>query len=207
MIVQGTDEWKMQRLGHVTASCISDVMSKGKGGESITRHKYKMKLVAERITGTIQESFTNAAMEWGIQQEEVAAMAYEVVKDTFVEPTGFVHHPYIKWLGVSPDRLVGNIGLIEIKCPNTNTHLEYLISQQIPTKYYNQMQAQMWCTDREWCDFVSFDPRMPTYLQMWVCMVKRDDAYIKLLEDEVVTFLAEVQSKVTQLKEMNHGST
>ena len=201
MIVQGTDEWKMQRLGHVTASCISDVMSKGKGGESITRHKYKMKLVAERITGTIQESFTNAEMEWGIQQEEVAAMAYEVVKDTFVEPTGFVHHPYIKWLGVSPDRLVGNIGLIEIKCPNTNTHLEYLISQQIPTKYYNQMQAQMWCTDREWCDFVSFDPRLSKKNQLLIIRLQRDNSFIAEMEAEVTHFLTEVENLIIQLGE------
>ena len=201
MIVQATDEWKMQRLGHVTASCISDVMSKGKGGESITRHKYKMKLVAERITGTIQESFTNAAMEWGIQQEEVAAMAYEVVKDTFVEPTGFVHHPYIKWLGVSPDRLVGNIGLIEIKCPNTNTHLEYLLSQQIPTKYFNQMQAQMWCTDREWCDFVSFDPRLSKKNQLLIIRLQRDNSFIAEMEAEITHFLTEVENLIIQLGE------
>lgn len=201
MIEQGSIEWKQARLGHVTASRITDVLAKGNKGDSITRHKYKMKLVAERITGTIQESFSNDAMEWGIQQEDVAAMAYEVIKDTFVDKVGFCTHPYIKWLGVSPDRLVGKMGLIEIKCPQTHTHIEYLFNQKIPTKYYNQMQCQMWVTDREWCDFVSFDPRLSKKNQLLILNVKRDNEFIASMEEEVMVFLSEVENLIIQLGE------
>jgi putative phage-type endonuclease len=198
---QGSPEWKEARLGHVTASCMTDVMSKGKAGESATRNSYKLKLVAERLSGKISESFTNAAMEWGIQQEEAAAMTYEATQGVFVDKTGFWLHEKIKWLGVSPDRLVGDRGLIEIKCPNTNTHLDYLLTKKVPAKYYMQIQCQLWVTDRDWCDFVSFDPRLTRKNQLLVIRVERDEDLISLMEVEVKLFIAEVNSIITKLGE------
>lgn len=198
---QGSLEWLEARLGHVTASRVTDVMAKAKSGEALTRHKYKMQLVAERITKTIPESFSNDAMAWGVAHEDVAAMSYEAVKSTFVDKVGFVHHPYIKWVGVSPDRLVGTQGLVEIKCPQTFTHLEYLCTQKVPTKYFNQMQAQMWCTSREWCDFVSFDPRLSIKNQLLIVRVQRDNEFIASMEEEVIVFLSEVENLIIQLGE------
>jgi len=198
---QGSDEWKQARLGHVTASCVADVMAKGKGGsEAITRKKYKMRLVAERVTGQGQESFTSSAMEWGTMQEPFARQQYEVLHETFVEKTGFWKHPIHDYVGVSPDGLVGNDGLIEIKCPNSTTHLDYLIADQVPTEYYKQMQCQMWVTNRQWCDFVSYDPRIKSDKnKLFVKRCVRDDAFIAEMEAEVLRFLNEVDDLLINL--------
>jgi putative phage-type endonuclease len=195
LVAQGSDEWKAVRLGHVSASCVADVMAKGKGGaESITRRKYKMRLVAERLTGQGQESFSNSAMEWGNEQESFARQAYEVSRETFVDKTGFWKHPTIKWLGVSPDGLVNSDGLVEIKCPNSTTHLDYLIADQVPSEYYKQMQCQMWVTNRLWCDFVSYDPRIKLAKnRLFVKRCMRDDVFLREMEVEVLQFLKEVQ--------------
>jgi putative phage-type endonuclease len=190
---QGSPEWKLARLGHVSASGISDVMSKIKTGESATRRKYKIKLVAERLTNKPQESFTNAAMEWGVETEPQARMAYEVSRGTFVEKTGFWIHPRIPFVGASPDGLVGDEGLIEIKCPNTTTHLEYIWNNEVPSEYMKQMQMQMWITGRQWCDFVSFDPRLPEKNQLFVIRCDRDDPLISQIENEVLGFLKEIE--------------
>ena len=206
MIEQGSPEWFAQRLGKVTASRVADVIAKTKTGYSASRDNYMAQLVCERLTNTVAESFTNSAMQWGTDTEPFARAAYEAQAGVMVDEVAMLPHPTIEMAGASPDGLVGDDGQIEIKCPNTSTMIETLLTQKVPQKYITQMQWQMACTGRAWCDFVSFDPRMPTYLQMWVCRVNRDDVYIKLLEDEVVTFLAEVQSKVTHLQGMNHGS-
>lgn len=202
-VEQGSPEWHRARLGHVTASHINDVMAKGKGKEeSITRYKYKVRLVAERMTNEIaSDSYSNSAMEWGVEQEQFAAIAYETAQETFVDKTGFWLHPTIKWLGVSPDRLVGNGGLVEIKCPNTTTHLGYLFEKKVPTNYYNQIQCQLWVTGRAWCDFVSFDPRLPRRNQLLVIRVERDDAIIATMQGEVRNFLDEVESLIIKLEE------
>lgn len=198
---QGSDEWKQARLGHVTASCVTDVMAKGKGGqEAITRKKYKMRLVAERVTGQGQDSFTSSAMEWGVMQEPFARQQYEVSHETFVEKTGFWKHPIYDWIGVSPDGLVGDDGLIEIKCPNSTTHLDYLIADQVPTEYYKQMQCQMWVTNRKWCDFVSYDPRIRSDKnKLFVKRCVRDDVFIAEMEAEVLKFLNEVEELLNNL--------
>ena len=198
---QGSDEWKQARLGHVTASCVADVMAKGKGGqEAITRKKYKMRLVAERVTGQGQDSFTSSAMEWGVMQEPFARQQYEVSHETFVEKTGFWKHPIYDWVGVSPDGLVGDDGLIEIKCPNSTTHLDYLIANQVPTEYYKQMQCQMWVTNRKWCDFVSYDPRIRSDKnKLFVKRCVRDDVFIAEMEAEVLKFLNEVEELLNNL--------
>jgi putative phage-type endonuclease len=155
LLEQGTHEWKLARLGHVSGSSVADVMAKGKSGEAITRKKYKTRLVAERLTNEVSESYTNASMEWGVATEPMARQAYEVSHETFVDKTGFWKHPTIKWLGCSPDGLVGDDGLVEIKCPNTTTHIDYLWADEVPSEYYKQIQCQLWVTGRQWCDFIS----------------------------------------------------
>lgn len=199
---QGSDAWKLARLGHVTASNIAEVMSKGKGtAEAVGRYKYKVKIVAERLTGAASESFTNASMQWGIEQEQFACIAYEAEKETFVDKTGFWLHPDIQWIGVSPDRLVGQEGLIEVKCPNTTTHLDYLFENKVPSEYYKQIQCQLWVTGRQWCDFVSYDPRLPKRNQLLIVRTERDESLIKEMEAETLKFLAEVETLIIKLGE------
>ena len=160
-IVQGTPEWHALRLGKVTASRVADVIAKTKSGPSASRAKYAGELIAERLTGTTGERFTNAAMACGTEQEPAARKTYEFYRDTDVEQVAFVLHPTIGDSGASPDGLVDVDGLVEIKCPETHTHIETLLGQAVPAKYITQMQWQMACTGRAWCDFVSYDPRLP----------------------------------------------
>ena len=199
-IKQGTEEWHQIRLGKVTASRVSDVMSKIKSGESAGRKNYKMDLVVERLTNTPTSSFTNAAMAWGTETEPLARMAYEVHSGNFVETVAFIQHPSIEWFGCSPDGLIGSEGNLEIKCPNTSTHIDYLLAGVPPVKYVPQMQTQMACTGAKWCDFVSFDPRLPDELQLLVVRLDRDEAYIQQIEEEVKQFLDEVEQIYSQLK-------
>lgn len=196
----------MLRAGKVTASRVADVLSKVKSGESAGRKNLKMDLVAERLTGKPTDSFTNSAMQWGTEQEPFARIAYEAYKGIFVEQIPFVDHPTIEWFGCSPDGLVGEDGLLEIKAPNTTTHIEYLQEGKPPSKYIPQMMAQMACTGRKWCDFASFDPRMPEELQLFVVRLNRDDAYIQEMEAEVKKFLDEVEQVLAQLKRKMYGN-
>jgi putative phage-type endonuclease len=191
---QRTDEWFAARLGKVTASKVSDVMSKGVGRET-----YMTYLIAEVLTTERASSFTNTAMEWGTATEPYARQAYEALNNLWVEEIGFAQHPTIERAGASPDGLVGDDGLIEIKCPNTATHLDTLIDKTVPKKYINQMQFQMACTGRKWCDFVSFDNRLPEDLQIFVLRVKRDDKHIAEMETAITKFLAEMQEKIDKL--------
>ena len=196
---QRTEEWFAAKLGKVSASRVADVLAKIKSGESASRKNYKMELVVQRLTGKQGESFTNAAMEWGTEQEPFARMAYEAHTGTFVKEEGFVDHPTIEGFGCSPDGIVGE-GLIEIKCPNTANHIETVLENKVPSKYIPQMQCQMACTGAKWCDFVSFDPRLPEDLQLFVVRVERDQEYIDAMEVEVKQFLSEVLDLFNQLK-------
>ena len=199
---QRSEEWFKARLGKVTASRVADVIAKTKTGYSASRENYMAQLVVERMTNTQAESFTNAAMQWGTDQEPFARAAYEVQQNVLVDETGLVDHPTIEMAGASPDGLVGEDGLVEIKCPNTATHIDTLLTQTVPGKYITQMQFQMACTGRQWCDFVSFDPRMPAKAQLFVKRVQRDDGFIKEMEQEITKFLAEVTAKVEQLNKL-----
>ena len=204
MIAQGSLQWFEQRRGHLTASRMSDVLAKGKTGEAVTRQKYRMQLVAERITGLVAESFTSAAMEWGTEQEKFARIRYEADTGYFVDEAEFYTHPTIKWLGASPDGLLNDTGgLLEIKCPNTQTHLGYMLDKKAPAAYINQMQTQMWVTGRAWCDFVSYDPRVPEHLQLFIVRLNRDDALIERMEVEVHKFLSEVEEAINVLENKN----
>jgi putative phage-type endonuclease len=204
LMEQGSDAWFNIRIGKVTASRVADVLAKTKTGYSTTRDNYMAQLVCERLTGQKGESFTNAAMQHGTETEPLARAAYEARYDVLVDEVGFVSHPTIEMSGASPDGLVGEDGLIEIKCPNTATHIETLLSESVPNKYYTQMQFQIACTGRKWCDFVSFDNRLPTELQMFVKRVPRDDVYIRLIEDEIVKFLGELDTKINQLMKVKN---
>jgi putative phage-type endonuclease len=198
-IVQGTPEWFAARLGKVTASRVADVIAKTKTGWGASRANYMAELVAERLTGASADKFSNAAMQWGTEQEPEARAAYEFRVGVDVVQVGFVPHPVIPMTGASPDGLVGDEGLVEIKCPNTATHIDTLISQNIPGKYVTQMLWQMACTGRQWCDFVSFDPRLPPSMRLFVKRLERDELRIKELEKEVAEFLYEVEHKVNKL--------
>jgi putative phage-type endonuclease len=197
---QGTTEWFMARLGKVTASRVSDIIARTKSGYSTSRQNYLAQLVVERMTQKPTETFTNAAMQWGTDTEPLARAAYEIAFDLMVTEVGFVDHPNIAMAGASPDGLVKDDGLIEIKCPNTATHIETLLNDTIKSEYKTQMQWQMACTGREWTHFVSFDPRMPEKHQMKIIYVGRDDAIIKSLEDEVIEFLQEVNKTVRRIE-------
>ena len=204
IIEQRTDAWFEARIGKVTASRVADVIAKTKTGYSATRDNYMAQLVCERLTGQKGETFTNAAMQHGTETEPLARLSYEVAQNVLVDEVGFVPHPSIEMAGASPDGLVGDDGLIEIKCPNTATHIETLLSQTVPGKYNTQMQFQMACTGRKWCDFVSFDNRLPHELQLFVKRVPRDDAFIKQIEAEIVQFLAELDDKITKLMKVKN---
>ncbi len=200
MIEQGTPEWHAQRLGKATASRIADIIAKTKTGPSAMRANYLAELVAERLTGVAAEKYTNGAMEWGTEKEAEARSVYEACIGIAVQSAGFVDHPQIAMSGASPDGYVGDDGLVEVKCPNTATHIDTLLGKTVPGKYVTQMQWQMACTGRKWCDFVSYDPRMPEALRLFVKRVERDDALIAELEAEVMKFLWEVAAKVAALE-------
>lgn len=199
-IVQGSPEWFAQRVGKVTASRLVDVVAKIKSGESASRAGYRAELVAERLTGKAAESFSSAEMKWGTDCEPLARAAYEAETGDLVEEVAMIPHPVIAMAGASPDGLVGFVGQLEIKCPNTKTHIDTILSGEAPAKYIPQMQWQMACCGRQWCDFVSFDPRMPADMQLFIKRVPRDDKLIAEYEAEVIKFLAEVDETVEKLR-------
>lgn len=201
MIVQGTPEWHALRLGKVTASRVADVIAKTKTGYSASRANYAAELLCERLTGRPAPTFLNDAMRWGAEQEPFARQVYIDRRGLEVFETSFVDHPEIAMTGASPDGLVGSDGLVEIKCPNTATHIETLDGAGIPDKYLVQMQWQMACTGRDWCDFVSFDPRLPPAMQLHVERVERDVSRVLELENEVAGFLADLDAKVARLRQ------
>lgn len=196
---QRTAAWLTERCGKVTASAIAKVMARTKTGYGADRANYHAQLVAERLTGVPGDSFTNSAMQWGTDTEPQARAMYALETGLAVAETGFHPHPTIALSGASPDGLVGGNGLVEIKCPNTATHIAALTGAPIDRKYLLQMQWQMECTGREWCDYASFDPRLPAEMQLHIRRVERDDALLAEIRDEVTAFLAEVAATVEQL--------
>ena len=198
---QGSGEWLAQRAGHCTASRFKDVLARIKSGEASDRRNYRIQLVTERLTERPCESYTNAAMQYGNDTEPLARMAYEAVTGALVDEAPFMLHPTIKWVGASPDGLIDDDGMLEIKCPYQSTvHVETL-QGGMPRSHTAQIQGNLWVNGRAWCDFVSFDPRMPDHLQVYVQRIKRDDAYIETLAGEVQAFLAEVEALYAKLME------
>jgi len=196
---QRSVEWFADRAGRFGASELAALMAK-KG--TATRDNKIAQKVAERLTGVCEAGFTSSAMQWGIDHEDEARDQYFLASDNYIEDEGFVRHPdpsLYDWTGASPDGLVESDGLVEIKCPNTATHISYLRTKKVPSNYMYQMQWQMACTGRKWCDFVSYDPRMPERLQLLVIHVPRDDLMIAKLEIAVSAAIEEVQQIINEI--------
>lgn len=200
--MQGTDQWHIDRLGKVTCSRVSDVMAKTKSGPSASRKNYMAELVAERLTGTWEEGFISGPMKWGTETEPLARAEYEIREGVEVDEVGFIDSPDIPMFGGSPDGLVGETGGLEIKCPNTATHIETLLAGVVDRKYIIQVQSLMAVTGRAWWDFVSFDPRLPAELSYWQTRIMRDNAFIAEIENEVRGFLAELDDLEKKLRGM-----
>jgi len=203
-IEQGTEQWFDLRAGMVTGSRVADVMATIKSGEAAVRRNYRAELITQILTGVTPEKYVSQEMLWGTENEPFARAAYELQNDIVVEKAGFAVHPHMERFGASPDGLIGTTGLLEIKCPNTSTHIDYLLRGKVPAEYEPQMLAEMACAEREWCDFVSFDPRLPSDLQLFVRRFERDDKRIEEIEKMVEIFLSEmddVLSRLTQLRQ------
>lgn len=211
-LVQNTPEWLMHRTGMCTGSRVADVVGRkqptaaqkkaGEPGDYLKkREDYLTEVLISRLTGRSPETYVSPAMEWGIENEPLARAAYEMHQNVEVDLVGFATHPTIEWFGASPDGLVGTDGCLEIKCPNTSTHLGYIIDGCIPVDYMPQMMAEMACSERQWCDFVSYDPRLPKNLQFFGRRFHRNEEHMAMMESEVRKFLEDVLLKLGALAE------
>lgn len=196
---QRSPEWFSARAGKVTASRIADLMARTQKGWGKSRDDYLSQLVRERLLGECEPGFVNAAMMWGVEQEASARECYEFAHGASVVEVGFLDHPSITMAGASPDGLCGDDGMVEIKCPAPATHQATLLGAPIADKYMKQMQFQMACAGRKWCDFVSYDPRWPVEMQLHVRRVERNDDLIAEIEAAITDFLAEVDRDVAAL--------
>lgn len=201
MLEQRSTEWFKARLGRLTASRVADMMAKTRNGWGASRANYAWELAIERLTGEPTPSFCSPAMQWGVDHEDHARAAYQIHALETVEEIGFIEHPRL-FAGASPDGLLGTDGMLEIKCPGSAAHGETLLTGRIPDKYHKQMQFQLACSGRTWCDFASFDPRFPEPMRLWVKRVVRDEAEIKEIEDAAEEFLREVDDSVARLREI-----
>lgn len=216
---QGTEEWLQERLGLATASKFFDIVNwtlgtpQGKptkmypeGKPAVppkpqaTYYRYRNEILAERLTGDMKR-FSSKYMEWGKNHENDAALEYEKVTGNEVSTVGFIKHPELD-AGASLDRTVGEDGCVEIKCPNTDTMIDYIIADGPPPQYYAQIQGQLWISHRKWCDFVVFDPALG---EIYIKRVDRDEAFIATMEYRIETFLADVDRWETKLREKGYG--
>lgn len=196
-ILQRSEDWHADRCGKVTASRIKDVDAKPKAGKA--HNALTLTILTERLTGVQEESFTNSAMQWGIDQEPYAIAAYENETGNFVIGTGLIDHPAIKMSGASPDGLVDQDGQLEVKCPSSQTHLNTILTQEVPSEYVPQITWQLACTRRKWCDFVSYDPRLPEHLQLVVIRVNAEDLDIAGIEQSVIKFNQKIDQIIYEL--------
>jgi hypothetical protein len=185
---QGSDAWLQARCGKATSSEFSAILAKGQGK---TRAAYLRRVLAERLTGKPSETYKNANMERGIEQEPYAKMAYEARTGLMVEEAGFIKHDTLE-AGCSPDGLVGEDGGAEIKSVIPTVQLDTILGSGYPSEHKPQIQGCLWLTKRQWWDFCSFSPDMPERLRLYIFRVPRDDSYIRTLEAEVKVFLDEV---------------
>lgn len=198
---QGSPEWITARLGKVSASRVADMTARTKTGYSTSRANYAAELIAERLTGQRTEKYTNEAMQWGTDNEAQARSVYELMTDFSVTKVGLVLHPTIDMACASPDGLVGDEGMVEIKCPLTATHIDTLLTETIDGRYIKQTQWQMACCNRQWCDFVSFDPRLPEDLRLYVQRIERDEGVCAALAENVAAFCAEADALMERVAE------
>ncbi len=190
---QGSPEWFAVRLGKVTASCFSDAVA---GGQGKVRKTYMIKLIAERMTGESENGYTNATIQRGSEVEPLAREYYELLNDCPVRQVGFIERD--EYIGASPDGLVGDDGMLEIKCPFSSTHIRYIIEERLPTAYKKQVQGQLWVAEREWVDFISYDPRV--HKKRYFCeRVYRDEEYIKELQIKIYMFVADMKAMIEKL--------
>lgn len=208
--VQGDPTWLQERCGRVTASRVGDVVKKLKNGNSsAARETYKMELLTEILTGNTFDHYVTAEMQWGIETEPLARTAYEIERNIEVERVGLFVHPAIDRAAASPDGLVGDDGIVEFKCPNTVTHLGYIVEDVLPEQYIPQIMWQLACTGRKWADYCSYDPRLPQEFCLFIKRLQRDDKVIAEMEREVEKFIAEVNEMAAKLlkhkKEAGHG--
>jgi len=197
-VKQGSPEWLQIRCGKATASCFADVLATIKSGEAASRRNYRAQIIAERLTGVPADTYQSAEMKWGTDQEPFARISYEAKTGNVVQQIAFIAHSELM-AGASPDGMIGADGQAEIKCPNTATHIDTLLKGMSPD-HIPQIQGNLWMSGRQWCDFVSYDPRMLERMQLYVQRVQRDDAYIAKLEAEVRKFLLEVDKVIADLE-------
>lgn len=201
-VEQGTPEWLAIRCGKITASKIKDVMSKAKtgNGESITRKNYRMQLIAERLTGCVAESYTNAAMAWGVQFEPEARTAYEFISGHTVEQIAFADHPTIDMAGCSPDGILPDGAIWEAKCPLTANHIQWMLDGGVPAEHQLQMLWQIEVMDAPYGIFTSYDPRLPFDLQLYTARMERDDSRIEGIRAEVKRLNEDIEATISKLR-------
>lgn len=197
-ILQRSDDWYAERCGKVTASRVKDLNAKPSKGKAL--NALGLTILAERLTGVQKETPTNFYMQWGIDNEPHAIAAYENETGFFVNGTGLIDHPFIEMFGASPDGLVGENGQIEVKCPDTTTHLNTLLTKEVPEEHIPQITSQLACTRRQWCDFVSYDPRLEPELQIIIIRVFAKDLNIEGLERDVRAFNRAIEEAKASLK-------
>lgn len=199
-LIQGSEEWKQFRCGKITSSRFRDVMSKGKGSEpSRTRLSYLYEIAAEIITGKVADNYISPAMEHGTLCEPLARIEYEEREALPVQQVGIIEHPKYNNITSSPDGFIGENGLLEIKCPKTSTQIQYVLDGVFPSEYQAQVQGQLWICEREWCDFVSFDPRIEGPSQYFKIRVNRDEEYIEKLKNGVDLFITDLNKILERL--------
>lgn len=197
---QGSSEWLRARIGCLTASRMGDAMAFLKGGkESEARRKLKIELLAERLTEMTNDGFVNAAMRWGIETEQEAKDRYEEITGALIQPCGFALHGEIDYFGASPDGLLNGDGLIEIKCPTSITHMQWLLDGVVPEQHKPQMMAQMIVTGRGWCDFMSYDPRFPAGKDYFIRRFEPSPGELNDVENGALIFLEELDRLADQL--------
>jgi putative phage-type endonuclease len=197
-IEQGSDEWLSLRLGKVTASRMKDVLSKGRGtAPSKTAETYMMELLAERLTGESKPFFENDAMKWGTETEPQARFMYELKSENKVEEVAFIELD--ESIGVSPDGLIGDDGMIEIKCPTTITQIKRALTDNYSKDYYEQIQMQLWVAERQWCDFLSFDPRLDVDAGYLLQRVERDEDFIADMKEKTALFIIKMNGFYSKL--------
>ncbi|MCR4375644.1 MAG: YqaJ viral recombinase family protein [Acidobacteria bacterium] len=199
-VEQRSEAWFQLRSGKLTGSAAKDMLAKVKAGEAAARRNLKYKLIAERLTGQAQRStYVNAAMEWGTAHEAEAIAAYEAATGAMVQAIGFVEHDE-QPIGTSPDGFVGDDGIVSIKCPETANHIGYLRSGVEPSEHAAQNTHELWLTGRAWVDFVSYDPRLPEDLRLFVLRVTRTPEQLSNYASQVKAFLGEIDNEIAALR-------
>ncbi len=200
-LVQGSEDWKLARVGSLGASRLHEAIATVKSGYASSRANLKAELVLERLTGRPADKFITQAMQYGMETEPEARAAYVFYTERSVTEVGIVKHPTIENSHASPDGLVERNGLLEIKCPQPAAHLETLMGQTVPAKHLTQMTWQMICTGRAWCDYVSYNSSFPEHMKVWVQRIMRpENMVIDRLEKEVRLFLSEVDATIADLR-------